>query len=67
MTRTETVVAEVERPGSTRKSIAAAYRAAIGMAIIGDDFIDWPTVNRAILKRYAPSGLIYIKRRAWRH
>ena len=28
--------------------------------------VDWPLVNRAIMKRWSPSGLLYIKRQAWK-
>ena len=64
MSRTMEIVAEVERRGSTRESIAAVYRKVITRPT--RDFVDWPTVNRAILARYRPSGLRYIKRLAWK-
>ncbi len=51
--------------GSTRESIAVAYRLGIADQSLGD-FVDWPIVNKALLKRYTKSGLIYIKRRAWK-
>lgn len=70
--RTQDIVDEVNRPGSTRKSIAAVYRAAL-LAFRAqerrtelNDFIDWPTVNGAIRKRYTVAGLNYIKRQAWK-
>ena len=58
---TARIVAEVERPGATRVSIASAYRE--GIVRMGE--VDWPTVNRAILRRYTLSGLESIKRQAW--
>lgn len=72
MNRTETILAEVARDGSTRNSIADVYGQAIrswhrlGSRPDPNDFIDWPTVNGAILKRFKPSGLNYIKQRAWK-
>jgi hypothetical protein len=27
---------------------------------------DWPALNAAILRRWSPAGLAYIKQRAWR-
>lgn len=63
---------EVLRQGSTRKSIAAVYRAGIvafrqqQLRREPNDFIDWPTVNGEILKRFTPSGLNYIKQQAWK-
>jgi hypothetical protein len=66
--RTEAILAEIARPGSTRETIAASYQ----LGIIDcewegrSDFIDWPTVNRALLARYTASGLNYIKQLAWK-
>ena len=68
MKRTDEILAEIARPGSTRESIAARFQ----MGIVdchwaqNHDFVDWPTVNAALLKRYTPSGLTYIKRLAWK-
>lgn len=51
MNRTETILAEVARDGSTRNSIAEVYGQAIrswhrlGSRPDPNDFIDWPTVN----------------------
>jgi hypothetical protein len=68
MTRTEDLLAEIARPGSTRESIAARYRLGIATCQHWEnhEFIDWPTVNRTLLTRYTKSGLIYIKRLAWK-
>jgi len=56
---------EIARKGSTRESIAAVYAEGIA-AHIGSDPVDWPAVNRRLLKRYTPSGLDYIKARGWK-
>lgn len=65
--RTEAMLAEITRPGSTRTSIAAVYREGIVANLkLGTDFVDWPSVNAALLQRYTVSGLIYIERLAWR-
>lgn len=65
MTRTEQLLAEIARKGSTRDSIAAVYRLGIVDQHLGD-LVDWPTVNMALLKRYKASGLKYIKEKAWK-
>jgi len=62
-------LAEIARPGSTRETLAAVYRQGIAAQYNRDgaaEFVDWPTVNHALLKRYTKSGLIYIKRLAWK-
>jgi hypothetical protein len=46
---------------ATRDDIAACYAAVLRY----DPNPDWPLLNRVILGRYAPSGLEYIKRKAW--
>lgn len=72
--RTAALLAEITRKGSTRESIAAVYRDGIRAYLVrgrhippeSSDFVDWPTVNGALLKRYKPSGLDYIKTLAWK-
>jgi hypothetical protein len=59
---TEAILAVIADRDATRKSVATAYRA--GLARI--DEIDWPAVNKAILAKWSPSGLAWIKARAWR-
>ena len=62
MSLTDQLLVEIARPSSTRESIAAIYREGIVACRGGAlDFVDWPIVNRALLKRYRPSGLHYIK------
>lgn len=62
---TQQLLAEMARKGSTRDSIAAIYRQGIIDHHWGD-FVDWPTVNKALLTRYTISGLTYIKAQAWK-
>lgn len=57
------LMAEIQRKGSTRNSIASLYREAIIFG--GNNAVDWARVNQAILGRYTVSGLNYIKYLAW--
>ncbi len=43
-----------------------AYAVLCSTETGGTQEIDWQKVNAAILGRYSPSGLRYIKDRAWR-
>lgn len=64
---TAALLAEIDRAGSTRDSIAAIYRQGVIACFNGKyDVVDWPTVNRKLLTRYEESGLFYIKRIAWK-
>jgi hypothetical protein len=68
--RTDELLTEIARPGSTRESIAAIYARGIrehaSKTLCDGDFVDWPTVNKAILTRYTVSGLNYIKAQGWK-
>ena len=44
----------------------AADLYADGLQTYGPDGVDWRQVNGAILRKWTPSGLEWIKRRAWR-
>lgn len=68
MNRTDALLTEISRKGSTRESIALVYRDGIRAHLkqAPPDFVDWPTVNAALLARYSVSGLNYIKAKAWR-
>lgn len=68
LSRTDALLAEITRKGSTRDSIASVYREGIRATLrrTPEDFVDWPTVNAALLKRFKPSGLDYIKAQAWK-
>lgn len=46
-----------------RQDMAAAY--AILLREYGPEYPGWPQLNAAILRRWSPSGLAYIKRLAW--
>lgn len=61
------ILAEIDRRGATRLSIAAIYQQAIRQCRASGnmDAVDWPSINFAILDRYKPSGLNFIKRLAW--
>ena len=65
----EQLLDEIRRDGSTRQSIAAIYREGIIYCQRSGNYaaFDWPIVNGAILKRYTPSGLNFIKTLAWKH
>lgn len=68
MSRTEALLTEIARKGSTRESIAAIYRDGIRANLQQQppDFVDWPTVNKSLLDRYTWSGVAYIKALAWK-
>lgn len=66
-TLTGRLLDEIYRTGATRETIAGVYAECLRASMSGgDDFIDWPSANRALLEKYSKSGLIYIKRRAWK-
>ena len=69
MTRTEALLAEIDRKGSTRDSIAAVYADGIRAHLAAQkvtDQVNWAVVNKALLDRYEVSGLNYIKAKAWK-
>lgn len=49
---------------ATRNEVAENY--AIGLRTHGMSWSHWSDVNAAILRRWTPSGLAYIKERAWK-
>lgn len=63
MSLTERILAEIARTGSTQRSIAGLYAQGIRDGL---QSVDWPSVNHALLKRYAVSGVNHIKSRAWK-
>jgi hypothetical protein len=67
-TITTELLREIGRVGSTRESIAAIYRRGIQACHQVQEIaaVDWHTVNAALLRRYTPSGLNYIKALAWK-
>ena len=53
---------EIADPKMTRRQVALTY----GLAIRGDHSrVDWPKVNGAIVARWSPSALEWIKGFAW--
>lgn len=55
------ILEAVKEPWATRDDIAAEYSAGLRYGCS-----DWPKANAAILERWTPSGLAYIKRKAWK-
>ncbi len=53
-----------EAKGLTRDSVALTY--AMALRSSERPSIDWGKVNRAIIARWSPAALNYIKERAWR-
>lgn len=60
--RTYEAVTAIEQHCKVREDAALVY----AQALHSRDPIDWPSLNRAILKRWSRSGLAYIKARAWK-
>lgn len=57
----EVIEREIADKECTRDTLALTYAFAIGSKYD----VDFARINEAILSRYAPSGLDYIKRKAW--
>lgn len=53
-----------EAKGLTRDAVALTY--AMALRSSERPAIDWGKVNRAIIARWSPAALKYIKERAWR-
>jgi hypothetical protein len=58
---TGTLLAEIANPQCTRKIVAKTY----ALAIVSSVSTEWGVVNRAIVNRWSPSALEWIKDRAW--
>ena len=58
-----TLLHEIAEPDVTRKSVAMTYRLAMESSEC--DRIDWAKVNAAIIARWSPSALQWIKKQAW--
>ena len=58
---TELLLMEAADKVITRNSIAVTY----SMALCSSEPTDWARVNAAIIERWSPSALTYIKERAW--
>lgn len=49
----------------TRKHIAQTYALALRSQEAREGLIDWGKVNRAIMERWSPNALGWIKKQAW--
>ena len=58
---TETILSKIALPEMTRRDVAQTYALALRSSVE----TDWETVNRAILKRWSPHALKWIKDQAW--
>lgn len=54
---------DIADPRMTRDDLALTY--AFGLRY-QQDTIGWANVNRAIIDRWSPSALMYIKAKAWK-
>lgn len=52
---------EIADKRMTRDDVAQSY--AFGLCQAG---VEWAVVNKAILERWSPAGLAYIKGKAWK-
>lgn len=64
--REELIFRVISHPRATRDAVAGTY--AILLLEMRDRRAeyDWPKINAAILEKWSPSGLEYIKRSAWK-
>ena len=54
---------EIAEPELTRRDVAQTY--ALALRSSERDRIDWGKVNRAIMARWSPAALEWIKKQAW--
>lgn len=59
------ILREIENRKIGQKSIAQTYAILIRKSL-GGKIVDWPRINKEILKRYLLSGLTRIKELAWK-
>lgn len=64
--KTEVTLKVVSNPINYRLNVAMFYSSAILSHVFGRETVDWKTINRAIVDRWSPYALEYIKRHAWR-
>lgn len=57
---TDTLLHEIAQ-GAPRLAVAQTYRLAMESTVP----TDWARVNAAILARWSPAGLVWIKQQAW--
>ena len=60
-----TLLRDIAEPEATREYVAATYE----LALRSSEFrkIHWGKVHRAIVQRWSPSALKWIKREAWKN
>lgn len=54
---------EIADPVMTRDDVALTY----AFALVHQEGVDFPRVNRAILERWSMAALHYVKGKAWKH
>lgn len=59
------ILEEIKNPKMTRNSVALTYAFCLRQCQHGRGKINFNRVNQAILDRWKPSALDYIKARAW--
>lgn len=57
--QTHMLVCMITNRANTQREVAYAYRCAL---LLHEDFVEWPLVNAAILKRWSATGLKRIQR-----
>lgn len=62
---TNTLLREIATPELKRKDVATTYFLAMVAETRGES-VDWSGVNAAIVARWSMSGLIWIKKAAWK-
>jgi hypothetical protein len=55
---------EIKDPSMTRRDVAKTYALTIRSSVASDR-VDWTKVNSAIIARWSPSALVWIKEQAW--
>lgn len=60
----ENLYAKIADPKAKRKDVAMAYRRAL--TAITPEICNWADVNAQIWARWSKSGLLWIKREAWK-
>ena len=57
----EKILGEIGNKKCKRKNIALYYH----LCMMSREIINWGKINRAIIRRWSFSGLMYIKKEAW--
>jgi len=59
---TNVLLAEIADDEMKRRDVALTY----AMALVARETVGWHAVNKAIIERWSKSGLMWIKKQAWR-